>query len=212
MNLASIRHEYQKMVLDESSVKPTPSAQFEKWWQEAENSQIDEINAMALSTVSPDGKPSSRIVLLKGFDSNGLVFFTNYNSRKGTDLLSNKYVSLLIYWKEIQRQIRIDGYAEKISPEQSDLYFMSRPNESKISAWASEQSSVLPSREFLEERYSECKNEFRETPIARPEAWGGFVVVPQVVEFWQGRPKRLHDRLQYTIGGNGIWKITRLAP
>lgn len=212
MNLASIRSEYKLMKLDEASAKQNPSHQFEKWWQEAENSQIEDINAMALSTVDEEGRPSSRIVLLKGFDSNGLVFFTNYNSKKGKQVEKNNNVSLLIFWKELERQVRIEGYAEKISAEQSDLYFISRPEQSKISAWASEQSAVIPSRNFIEEKYKNLKNEFRESPVTRPAYWGGYVVIPKLVEFWQGRPHRLHDRLQYSLQNDGNWLIERLSP
>lgn len=211
MNIGAIRTEYKQRQLSEADVAATPHQQFEIWWQEVINSNIEEPNAMTLSTVSADGQPSSRIVLLKGFDSNGLVFFTNYKSRKGREIAANNRVSLLFFWKELERQIRIDGIAEKIDAGQSDSYFLSRPTGSQIGAWASPQSEPVENREALDRLVNDMEQKFTDETLTRPDHWGGYIVKPARIEFWQGRPNRLHDRIEYS-GNRNEWKVQRLAP
>lgn len=211
MNIADIRKEYKQRSLDESDVVKDPVQQFSKWWEEAINSGIDEVNAMTLATADATGKPSARIVLLKGMDENGFVFFTNYNSHKGEDIAANPFASLVFFWKELERQVRIEGTISKVSAEESDAYFNSRPAGSRIGAWASPQSKVIASRQVIEKKVQELEKDFDGKTIERPQHWGGYVVMPQVIEFWQGRPSRLHDRIRYTKVENG-WKIERLAP
>lgn len=211
-SIAAIRKDYQQRTLNESDVAPDPIRQFSTWWEEAQNSQIDEINAMTLATASADGLPAARIVLLKGFDERGFVFFTNYNSYKGRQLEENPRACLVFFWKELERQVRITGIIEKLSSEESDEYFHSRPVGSQIGAWTSPQSQVIGSRQELENREKELAAAFAGKEIPRPSHWGGFRVQPHIVEFWQGRPNRLHDRIQYSLEDNGGWKIERLAP
>lgn len=210
-NIADIRKDYKQLSLDEKDVAADPITQFGKWWDEATNSDIDEVNAMTLATATVDGKPSARIVLLKGYDENGFVFFTNYNSHKAEEIAANPFVSLVFFWKELERQVRIEGTISKVSMEESDAYFNSRPVGSRIGAWASPQSKVIASREIIEEKVKELERNFEHKPIERPEHWGGYVVKPALVEFWQGRPSRLHDRLQY-LQMEANWRIERLAP
>ena len=198
--------------LSETAIEPNAIKQFSKWWQDAVNSDIDEVNAFTLATSTPDGKPSARIVLLKGYDENGFVFFTNYNSNKGYEMANNPQVSMVFFWKELERQVRISGISEKVSREESDTYFASRPEGSRIGAWASPQSAIIESRTIIEESASMYKKKFAEQAIPRPEHWGGYRVKPMLIEFWQGRPSRLHDRLQYTLQEEGRWIIERLAP
>ncbi len=197
--------------LDESNVAEDAIDQFTKWWNEAMNSAIDEVNAMTLATASKDAVPSARIVLLKDYDERGFVFFTNYNSHKGHELQVNPHAALVFFWKELERQIRIQGTIEKISNEESDFYFFSRPVGSRIGAWASPQSAVIDSRKMLEENVKLYTEQFGEN-IPRPSHWGGYRVVPSVIEFWQGRSNRLHDRICYSKNENGSWRIERLAP
>jgi pyridoxamine 5'-phosphate oxidase len=211
-NVADIRRDYILQKLVETEVDATAMKQFDKWWQEAVNSAIDEVNAFTLATVSPEGKPSARIVLLKGFDEEGFVFFTNYNSRKGAELQNNPHVGLVFFWKELERQVRIEGQAEKLDSNLSDSYFSSRPEGSRIGAWASPQSSVIESRELIEENAIRYKQMFEGRAIPRPDHWGGYLVRPDIIEFWQGRSSRLHDRLRYTKQAPGTWDIKRLAP
>jgi pyridoxamine 5'-phosphate oxidase len=211
-NIADIRKEYKLQILDEKDVEQDPIRQFEKWWEDVSGSSVEEANAMTLATASKTGRPSARIVLLKGFNTEGFTFFTNYESHKGAELLENPQVSLVFFWKELERQVRIEGIAERISPEESDAYFNSRPEGSKIGAWASPQSKVIISREIIEDNVSAIEKKFAGTVIQRPVHWGGYIVKPTVIEFWQGRPSRLHDRIQYTRSENGNWKIERLAP
>jgi pyridoxamine 5'-phosphate oxidase len=210
--IADIRKDYKLQSLSEDEAAPNAIAQFNSWWQEAVNSEIEEVNAMTLATASVDGIPAARIVLLKGFDEHGFVFFTNYESFKGMQLAENPRACLVFFWKELERQVRITGLVEKVSDLESDTYFNSRPEGSRIGAWASPQSQVIESREWLQEREKTYGKDFLGKPLKRPAHWGGYRVKPVTIEFWQGRPSRLHDRLQYTLEGNNEWKIERLAP
>lgn len=210
--IADLRLEYASQVLLEESSAADPFTQFHVWWQQVLESKITEPNAMTLATASCDGIPSARIVLLKGFDRNGFVFYTNYNSYKGTQLAENPKACLVFFWKELERQVRITGLVVPVSPQESDAYFSARPAGSRIGAWASPQSQVIESRAWLDANYKKCSDVMQGTEIMRPPHWGGYRVIPVVVEFWQGRPSRLHDRLQYTLEGDGTWKRERLAP
>jgi len=209
---ADIRRDYSHKNLSENDVETNAIEQFEKWWDEAVNSKIDEVNAMTLATASLDALPSARIVLLKEFNEKGFVFFTNYESYKAQQLAENPKACLVFFWKELERQVRITGLVEKISGTQSDEYFQSRPESSRIGAWASPQSRVIEDRNWLDEKFNELVNKMEGTSIPRPTHWGGYIVKPVVIEFWQGRPSRLHDRIQYSLDENGEWKIERLAP
>lgn len=211
-NIADIRKNYSQMILSENDADLNPVQQFSKWWNEAIASEIDEVNAMTLATASSDGVPSARIVLLKGFDAKGFTFFTNYSSFKGQQLAENPKACLVFFWKELERQVRITGLIEKISPEASNEYFNSRPTESQVGAMASPQSSIIENREWLDNHYKELENELKGKKLQRPSHWGGYILKPVIIEFWQGRPSRLHDRLQYSLKENGEWKIERLAP
>lgn len=209
--IADIRKDYKLKSLLEADVQKDPVAQFSVWWDEAVKSDITEVNAMTLATCNIDGKPSARIVLLKGFTNEGFVFYTNYESSKGNDLKNNSYAALVFFWKELERQVRIEGAVEKISEAESDSYFSSRPTGSKIGAWASAQSSAVANREVIEESYLNYLNKFNTQLIPRPKYWGGYIVKPEKIEFWQGRSSRLHDRISY-IKQNEDWKIERLSP
>ena len=209
-NLHSIRTQYTKGVLDERAVSADPVDQLSKWLAEALDSQVPEPTAMVLATASPDGRPSSRVVLLKGMDPRGVTFFTNYESRKGRELGMNPFASLLFFWPALERQIRIEGKVTKVSEEESDEYFHSRPEQSRLSAVISPQSQVIPGREWLEER-RKAKDKRRKREEERPAYWGGYRLEPYAIEFWQGRQDRLHDRIQYSRDESG-WKIVRLAP
>jgi pyridoxamine 5'-phosphate oxidase len=210
-SIADIRRDYSLHSLNESDVASNPVEQFMRWWNDALASEIIEVNAMTLATSTKEGKPSARIVLLKGFDEKGFVFFTNYESKKGKALDENPQAALIFFWKEIERQIRIEGVTEKISVAESDAYFFSRPEGSRIGAWASPQSKIIKNREVLEENAARFLDEFKNS-IPRPPYWGGYRVMPELIEFWQGRSNRLHDRIQYTKIHNGSWKVDRLAP
>jgi pyridoxamine 5'-phosphate oxidase len=210
MSIADIRKDYQLKSLSEFEVNDNPFSQFSSWWDEAVQSEIVEVNAMTLSTITNEGRPSSRIVLLKGFDSKGFVFFSNYNSSKAQQISSNSHVSLLFFWKELERQIRIDGVCSKVSTEESDAYFHSRPIGSRLGAWASPQSEKIKDREVLVQRLASVTQEFG-LDVPRPPHWGGYQVVPTRIEFWQGRSNRLHDRILYEEQGLS-WQISRLAP
>lgn len=211
-SIADLRKDYSSQTLRETDIELNPVDQFQKWWTEAVNSQIDEVNAMTLATASSDGMPSARIMLLKGFDKRGFVFFTNYKSYKAMHLEENPKACLVFFWKELERQVRITGLVKRVSEKDSDEYFLSRPAGSQVGAWASSQSQVIQSREWLENRYLQLTEEFKQKELKRPPHWGGYVVTPVIIEFWQGRPSRLHDRIQYSLEENGSWKIERLSP
>jgi pyridoxamine 5'-phosphate oxidase len=210
--IVSLRKEYSSAFLNEDDVNQNPFKQFELWMHQAVEAEILEPHAMTVSTVSSEGKPSSRIVLLRGFDENGFVFYTNYNSHKGNDMAQNKYACLNFFWPELERQIRIEGSIAKIDQQISTNYFHSRPRESQIGAWASAQSAVIANRKVVEDAFLHYTEKFKHLElIPKPENWGGYNIKPSSIEFWQGRPSRLHDRLKYT-DSNGVWKIDRLSP
>jgi pyridoxamine 5'-phosphate oxidase len=211
-DIARIRKDYTLHSLDEDSVAASPIAQFATWWKEATEAQILEHNAMTLATCGANGQPEARTVLLKGFDENGFVFFTNYDSAKSLQLQQNNKCSLLFFWKEMERQVRIGGEAQKISDAESIAYFNSRPDGSKIGAWASPQSLVVAGKAWLKETYEFYSERFKHGEIPKPPHWGGFRVVPHTIEFWQGRPSRMHDRIAYRLQPDAQWMIERLAP
>lgn len=210
--IADIRKNYSRKKLSEAKANPHPIKQFAKWWKQAVKSNLEDVNAMTLATASPDGVPSARIVLLKDFSDKGFIFFTNYNSFKGQQLSENPKACLVFFWKELERQVRITGLVEKISEEDSSEYFYSRPVESQLGAITSPQSQVIESREWLDKKFMQLKKEKGNKHIQRPPHWGGYIIKPVIIEFWQGRPNRLHDRLQYTLQPNAEWKMERLAP
>ncbi len=211
MDVKNIRSEYGRLELKDDEFESDPFTLFNEWFNNAIKSGISEVNAMTLATASLDGKPSARTVLLKGFDEGRFVFYTNYASRKGLEIDKNPQVALLIFWKELERQVRIEGIAEKVSDTESDEYFNSRPLESKMSAVVSDQSEVIDSRQHLEELWVEFLKESDGKEIQRPAHWGGYKVFPEKIEFWQGRANRLHDRILFTRVGKE-WKIERLQP
>lgn len=210
MSLADLRQNYTRGELIESHVAGDPFAQFHAWFAEAQDAAIREPNAMTLATVDAHGQPAARIVLLKELDSSGFVFYTNYSSRKGQELAHQPRAALLFYWDVLERQVRIEGVVERVAPEQSDAYYRSRPIGSRIGAWASPQSAVVASRGALENAYQQYEQSLGEDPN-RPPHWGGYRLRPQLLEFWQGRPSRLHDRIRYLNTPEG-WTIDRLAP
>ncbi|HMU44808.1 MAG TPA: pyridoxamine 5'-phosphate oxidase [Chitinophagaceae bacterium] len=210
--IADIRKNYSMKKLSEKKADTDPFIQFAKWWKQAVKAEIDEANAMTLATASSDGMPSARIVLLKDFDERGFSFFTNYQSFKGRELSENPKACLIFFWKELERQVRITGLVEKLDGKMSDDYFNSRPEESRIGAITSPQSQVIKSREWLDDTFKKNKEKYKDKKIKRPQHWGGYLVKPVIFEFWQGRPNRLHDRLQYALQDDGSWKIERLAP
>lgn len=210
-DLAALRQEYSQHELSRASVAADPFVQFAAWFDEAVAAEIFEPNAMHLGTASLDGIPSGRTVLLKGFDALGFTFFTNYNSRKGRELAANSNCYLHFFWQELERQVVIHGTAARVSVQESDDYFAQRPYQSQIGALASEQSSVIESREVLESRFEELSAKFSEGNVPRPEHWGGFTVTPTEFEFWQGRRSRLHDRIRYTLSEDA-WTLQRLSP
>jgi pyridoxamine 5'-phosphate oxidase len=210
MNIAELRQEYMRAGLAESEADPDPMRQFERWFEDALRARLPLPNSMTLATVSAAGTPAARAVLLKGIERGGFVFHTNYLSRKGRELEARAAACLVFLWSELERQVRIEGGVERVSPQDSDDYFATRPLGARLSAWASEQSEPVPSREMLEKSMEEARRRYGERP-PRPPHWGGYRVLPQAIEFWQGRADRLHDRLLYTRDGGG-WRIERLAP
>jgi pyridoxamine 5'-phosphate oxidase len=211
-SIAHLRKEYQKHVFSQEDAAENAMEQFDRWWQEALKSDIEEVNAMTLATASADGLPAARIVLLKGYDELGFQFYTNYESFKGKQLEENPRACLVFFWKELERQVRITGLVEKLSEKESNDYFRVRPEGSRIGAWASPQSNVIESSDWLIQQVKTFEAKFSDSEIPRPPHWGGYLVRPVTVEFWQGRPNRLHDRLQYSLKENGSWLIERLAP
>jgi pyridoxamine 5'-phosphate oxidase len=209
--IARMRHEYISQPFNESQIAGDPIIQFKKWFDEAVRSEQPDAEAMTLSTATPDGHAAARIVLLKGCDERGFVFFTNYESRKSREMMSNPHVALTFYWHALHRQVRIEGMVEKVAPEESEEYFQTRPRGSQIGAWASPQSEEIGDREELERRVDGIEARFKNHPINCPPFWGGFRVKPERIEFWQGRESRLHDRILYTLRDNE-WRISRLAP
>jgi pyridoxamine 5'-phosphate oxidase len=211
-SIADLRQDYTLYGLVEENCSANPFDQFELWLSQALNAQILEPNAMTLATVNAKGHPSARIVLLKGFDYNGFVFHTNYNSAKGQDIANHPWVSLVFWWGDLERQVRVEGKIEKASPDDSNGYFASRPIASQIGAWASNQSQVVSSREQLEKQFAYFQEKFKNEPITRPPHWGGYRVIPSLFEFWQGRRSRLHDRLVYSLTPENEWLRERLSP
>ena len=211
MDAASLRKEYTRTGLNRADLDQDPIVQFHEWFEETLAAGLHEPNAMILATATQDGHPSARTVLLKGYDHRGFVFYTNYEGRKGGDLEANPACALLFYWGELERQVRVEGRAERLPDGESDEYFASRPRGSRLGAWASRQSQPVEHRSVLEERIRALETEYGEREIPRPPFWGGYRVCPEVVEFWQGRENRLHDRLVYRCAG-GRWEIERLQP
>ena len=211
LDLAALRRDYALATLDERDVDPDPIRQFERWFADAAAAQVPEPNAMTLSTATRDGVPSARIVLLKSVDANGFAFYTDYRSRKGAELAENPLAALTFLWKEIERQVRITGSVSRVSTQESEAYFRTRPPGSRLGAWASQQSAVLASRQELEVRVQDVIVRFPDGDVPLPPHWGGFRVAPDEIEFWQGRPDRLHDRLLYRHEQNR-WVISRLSP
>jgi pyridoxamine 5'-phosphate oxidase len=212
-NIADLRREYTLTGLHENEVMPDPLKQFERWFSEAMSAQLPEPNAMHISTVDENCRPSSRIVLLKELDQKGFVFYTNYHSQKGRNIAINPNVTLTFFWVDLERQVRIEGEAEKVSEQESDEYFAIRPRGSQIGAWVSHQSERVPNREILEEKKIAYEKEFSGKTVPRPPHWGGYRVIPNRIEFWQGRPSRLHDRIVYELDFEGeIWTTGRLSP
>ena len=209
--LAHLRKDYTRAELDEAHAQADPMALFERWMHEAVQAQVPEPNAMTVATVGEGGRPSTRVVLIKGFDARGIVWYSNYDSRKGRELAAHPYAALQFHWVELERVVRIEGRVERVSPEESDAYFASRPLASRLGAWASEQSQPIEGRSVLVKRAAEFGLKFGLNP-PRPPHWGGYRLAPDAWEFWQGRPSRLHDRLLYQLRSDGTWQRQRLAP
>ena len=210
--IADLRQDYTLQGLSETDVNSNPFVQFKEWFDQALNADILEPNAMMVATTTTQGKPSARMVLLKDFDERGFVFYTNYNSQKAQELAENPQAALVFWWAELQRQVRICGWVEKVSDEESDKYFYSRPFSSRLGAWASNQSEVIENREVLEQQLEDLQQDYYNKDVPRPPHWGGIRVIPAEIEFWQGRSSRLHDRLIYRKIEYGSWKIERLSP
>jgi pyridoxamine 5'-phosphate oxidase len=211
-HVADLRRNYTRAGLDETEADPNPFNQFQTWFDQALSADLPEPNAMTLATATASGKPSARIVLLKGFDEEGFLFYTNYNSEKGQQLSANPWGALVFWWAELERQVRIEGRVEKVSTEESEAYFASRPFDSQLGAWASQQSEVISSRAVLEEKLAELEQKYEKQVVPKPPHWGGYRLSPTEFEFWQGRPSRLHDRLRYRQGSDDTWLRERLAP
>jgi pyridoxamine 5'-phosphate oxidase len=211
-DLTGLRNEYAAHGLRRADLHSDPLQQFSAWFAAALAADIRDANAMSLATATPEGKPSVRIVLLKGFDERGFAFFTNYDSQKGRELEANPYAALVFYWVQLERQVRISGAVERTSREDSAVYFHSRPVGSRLGAWASKQSEVIDARQVLEARLTEMTERFEKGDVQLPPHWGGYRVKPDSIEFWQGRPNRLHDRFRYSRQADGTWLIDRLAP
>ena len=211
VTIADLRRDYARASLTERDVAADPVVQFLVWFEQARTAAIEEPNAMTLATATPDGAPSARVVLLKGVDERGFVFFTDYRSRKGEELRRNPRAALVFHWPELERQVRVTGSATRVSVEESEAYFRTRPLGSRLGAWTSRQSEVIESRAVLEERLAALEQDFATGDVPLPPYWGGYRVAPETVEFWQGRPSRLHDRIRYAREG-GAWRIERLSP
>lgn len=212
MNLAAFRKEYTFAGLRRRDLAENPILQFHEWFQQAVKAEVPEPTAMSLATVNKSGQPSARTVLLKAVDERGFIFCTNYESRKGRELAENSNAALLFFWKELERQVCITGVTRKVPAAESDTYFKARPAGSQLGAWASQQSSVVENRETLEKQFQEAEQKYSGQQIPLPPNWGGYVVAPETIEFWQGRVNRLHDRFCYTKQANGLWTIERLSP
>jgi pyridoxamine 5'-phosphate oxidase len=212
MSIADLRRDYALARLDEADVSHDPFVEFARWFAEAQDAQVADVNAMTLATATADGTPSARIVLLKAFDERGFVFFTDYRSRKGAELEANPRAALVFYWHELERQVRITGGVALASREESERYFRSRPIGSRLGAWASHQSRVIPGRAALEGDLRDVEQRFADGDVPLPPHWGGYRVVPDAIEFWQGRESRLHDRISYVRGSGSGWKVHRLSP
>ncbi|MGH7739547.1 MAG: pyridoxamine 5'-phosphate oxidase, partial [bacterium] len=206
------RREYRRHGLNEKTMPSKPIPFFERWFQEALHAKVLDANAFTVATLTPRGFPATRTVLLKGLDRRGFQFFTNYDSQKGRELTRKPRASLLFYWKELERQIRVDGRVEKVSKPESDAYFKTRPRGSQLGAWASDQSEIVPNRDYLEKRLLSFREKFEGLVVPRPPHWGGFRVLPDLVEYWQGRPDRMHDRVRYRLVSGSTWKRERLSP
>jgi pyridoxamine 5'-phosphate oxidase len=212
MQLADLPDDYPQKALREEEVDTDPIRQFRVWLEEAEEAGLHEPNAMTLATCTPDGRPSARMVLLRGLDENGFAFFTGYESRKASELTANSRAALVFWWPTLERQVRIEGPVERTTTQESDAYFRTRPRGSQLGAWASKQSEVIVGRNVLEQRMAELEQKYAGGEVPRPPFWGGFRVRPIVIEFWQGRPNRLHDRIRYRRVEEGGWRIERISP
>jgi pyridoxamine 5'-phosphate oxidase len=210
--ISEIRRQHAERGFTESRANADPFRQFDAWFDDVFKANVPDANAMTLATVGPDGRPAARVVLLKGFNSDGFVFYTNYESRKGRELAENPHAAACFWWSQLDRQVRIEGTVEKLSADESDAYFAIRPRESQLASWASQQSQTLQNRAELIRRYRELTAQYKSRPVPRPPHWGGFRLRPRTIEFWQGRRQRLHDRLRYRRDADGTWLLERLAP